>query len=242
MKSYFNMTKIIIYIIAVLMFTGCKKEGVLNKISPHDFLSDVKYNSLIAEIQYVNGYEPSAKAISNLTTFLQKRLNKYNGVTVVKNNISSPGKSSYTLDDIKKIEKERRTQKTNGSTLTAYIFFADADYSDSQVLGIAYGYTSIVVFEKTIKDFSGGISQPPTTTLETTVIDHEFGHLMGLVNNGTAMQINHQDNSNGKHCANRNCLMYYNVETTDVISNLLGGNIPELDANCINDLHANGGK
>ena len=236
------MKKLKIYLIGLLMFAGCRKEGHFNNISPHDFLSDVKYDKLIVEIQYVNGYEPSATAISNLVTFLQKRLNKYNGVTVVKNNVSSPGKISYTLDDIKEIEKERRTQKTNGGILTAYIFFADADYSNSQVLGIAYGSTSIVVFEKTVMDFSGGFGQPPTSALETTVIDHEFGHLLGLVNNGTTMQINHQDNSNGKHCANRDCLMYYNVETTDVISNILGGNIPELDANCANDLHANGGK
>jgi hypothetical protein len=36
--------------------------------------------------------------------------------------------------------------------------------------------------------------------------------------------------------------MYYATETTDVLGFLVTGNIPALDANCINDLKVNGGK
>ena len=40
----------------------------------------------------------------------------------------------------------------------------------------------------------------------------------------------------------RTCLMYYATETSDIFGLLVTGNIPTLDAQCLADLHANGGK
>ena len=70
---------------------------------------------------------------------------------------------------------------------------------------------------------------------------HEIGHILGLVNNGAAMVTAHEDGDNRAHCTNTNCLMYYTIETTGLM-NMLNNNIPQLDANCINDLRASGGK
>lgn len=239
---------ICLYLIIITSISGCKKDEFArnDSVSPNDFLSGKKYEKLIVEIQYVTGYQPTTATVDNLKAFLQQRLNKPGGITIVQNAISSPGKTSFSIDDIKAVEKEYRTQHTSKKTLTAYFFFADADYASnsgsSKVLGIAYGNSSMVIFEKTIKDYSGGITQPPITTLETTVINHEFAHILGLVNNGTPVQSTHQDVAHGKHCNNANCLMYYTAETSDIVSNIIGGNILTLDGNCINDLIANGGK
>ena len=127
-----------------------------------------------------------------------------------------------------------------------YFFFADADYAgnsgDAKVLGVAYGSSSMAIFEKIVQDYSGGLTQPAVTTLESTVIHHEFAHILGLVNNGTAMQAAHQDEAHGRHCNNKGCLMYYAAETTDIVGLLTGGNVPQLDASCIADLQANGGR
>lgn len=244
------MKKRIAYTILLLLavITGCKKDEIErnDKVKPNHFLSDDKYEKLIVEIQYVNGYAPSSASVTNLKTFLEERLNKPDGVTVLQSAIPSPGKSSYTVNDIHEIEKAYRTQHTNGRTLTAYFFFADGDYAgnagNSKVLGVAYESSSMALFQKTIKDHSGGVTQPPVTTLETTVLLHEFGHILGLVNNGTSMKTHHQDEPHGHHCNNQSCLMYYTAETTDILANLTGGNIPSLDAKCMEDLRANGGK
>ena len=230
--------------------TGCQKENSdpsnPNGIIPNDFLSEKKYDKIIVEIQYVNGYAPTTTTLDNLNSFLEQRLNKSGGITLVQNAISSPGKTLFSVEDISGIESAHRTQKPNGKTLTAYFFFADGDYSansgNSKVLGIAYGSSSMALFEKTIKDFSGGVAQPSVAVMESTVILHEFGHILGLVNNGTSMQSQHQDVPHGKHCDDQNCLMYYSVETSDIVANIVGGNIPLLDARCLADLKANGGK
>lgn len=245
-----------LFLILFLIITGCDNDdsppttpGDSNnttKIVPNDFLSEQKYNKLIVEIQYIEGFAPTATTVSNLQDFLEQRLNKSAGITITQKAIPSTGKQAYTADDIRSVEKVNRTQHAADKTLTAYFFFADSDYAgntgDAKVLGIAYGSSSMAIFEKTIHQFSGDITQPPATTVETAVVLHEFGHILGLVNNGTSMASPHQDEPHGKHCNNEQCLMYYATETSDIITNLVGGNIPTLDTQCLNDLRANGGK
>ncbi len=212
----------------------------------HDLLSADVFNQLVVEFQYVNGFEPTSTAEANLKTFLESYLNKPNGITIVKTNISSPGKSVYSIDDIIAIEDANRTEFNKDQTVAAYFLFIDGEYSqnsnNSKVLGVAYRNTSMVIFEETIRDFSGGLGEPSISKVESTVLNHEFGHILGLVNLGTPMQTEHQDEAHGKHCDVTDCLMYYTTETSDFIGNLLGSDIPGLDSQCQADLKANGGK
>lgn len=231
-----------------LLLAACRKDSALqnSKVTATDFLSDRKYEVLIVEIQYVNGYQPTTQTLDHLRDFLEKRVNKPGGISFVESVLPSPGKSAYSLAEIKDIEKRGRSQHTGGKAITAYMLYLDGHYAEgggsSRVLGIAYDKSSMVIFGKTIREYAGGVTQPPLYMLETTVSEHEFGHILGLVNNGTSLQTSHQDVSNGHHCNNTNCLMYYKAETSDIVNNLLGGSIPELDQPCIADLRANGGR
>ncbi len=215
-------------------------------VVPNSFLSEKTFDKLSIEIQSMSGFEPTAETVTNLKTFLQQRLNKSGGITISMSTAPTQGLASYSISDIKSIENAHRITKTSGKTLTAYILFLDGDYSanegNAKVLGVAYGNSSMAIFEKTIRDYSGGVTQPPVKTLESTVILHEIGHILGLVNNGTPMQTTHQDATHGRHCTDQNCLMYYAAETSDIIANIAGGTVPSLDANCLNDLRSNGGK
>ena len=110
-------------------------------------------------------------------------------------------------------------------------------------MGVAYRNTSFVVFEETVQRFSGQPLAPSTTVLETTVLNHEFGHLLGLVNAGTTPQTDHQDVEHGRHCTTEDCLMFWTAETGEgLLNSISGGVIPSLDPLCIQDLQANGGK
>jgi hypothetical protein len=100
----------------------------------------------------------------------------------------------------------------------------------------------VVLLGKKIHDNSGALGQASRTKLEATVLEHEMGHLLGLVDLGSPMQTAHRDATHGNHCNNSNCLMYYSSETSDILGFLITGNIPTLDANCRADLHANGGQ
>ena len=245
-----NYLKTLIIILYLAVLVGCKKDENSNSssqsITPQSFLAADDYTSLIIEVKYIEGFSPTQESLNNLKSFLSARLNKPNGITIITSSLPSQGRTSYSLTDIRYLEKLNRQYKSINKILTAYIFFADGGYiedtENTKILGIAYGTTSAAIFEKTIKNYSGGLAQPTQEVLETTIINHEFGHLLGLVNNGSKMLNNHQDLTHGHHCTNENCLMYYKVETSDIIGNLIGGNIPELDVDCINDLRLNGGK
>lgn len=52
------------------------------------------------------------------------------------------------------------------------------------------------------------------------------------------MQQNHQDEDNGHHCTNEECLMYYAIETSDYFSNVFDGTIPEFEHFCTEDMAA----
>jgi predicted Zn-dependent protease len=131
---------------------------------------------------------------------------------------------------------------TTGDEIGVYFLYTNGNFTENNVLGAAYRNTSMVLFGKKIHDNSGSLGQASRTKLEATVLEHEFGHILGLVDIGSPMQTNHKDAAHGNHCSNTNCLMYYASETTDILGFLVTGNIPAFDANCAADLHANGGK
>lgn len=207
-----------------------------------DFLSSDDFENLIVEIDYMEGYEPTDETLSNLKSFLESRLNKSNITIMSPSSIDAGGQSSYTANEVRDLEEEHRSEFSEENTLAAYVIILDGEYSQSNVLGIAYYNTSAALFGESIQSASEGIGSNPKSLIESTVLQHEYGHLLGLVNNGVEMQEDHQDEENGHHCNNENCLMYYAVETTDFFASLLGGEVPDLDESCRADLSAAGGK
>ncbi|TDE44384.1 membrane metalloprotease [Flavobacterium rhamnosiphilum] len=215
--------------------------------SSNDLLSDKKFKSMIIEVVYVAGFEPSSTAISNFVTFLTARTYKPNGINVIKRSIPSPGNSPYTDAEIVSIEDANRTKYNTSDQIAVWAFFADGksskDTDTGVILGTAYRNTSFVIFEQTIQGLSDSPFKPSRNVLETTVITHEFGHILGLTNLGTALQSSHEDAEHPKHCNVNTCLMYWSSETGSGIGNMVSGDAaPQLDAQCIADLRANGGK
>jgi hypothetical protein len=208
--------------------------------SANELLSDTKYKSIKVEIQYMPGFAPDAGAVNHLQNFLGTRLNKPGGITIVTKEIASSSSAALSANDIVAIEKASRSVFSSGEEIALYILYTNGQYTSGTTLGVAYRNTSAAVFGKTVRDNSGGIGQTSRTKLEATVLAHEIGHLLGLVDLGSAMQTAHK--AEGNHCNNQNCLMYYASETTDIAGFLLTGNIPSPDAACLADLRANGGK
>ena len=248
-------------ILLVLFVLGCNKDDnneiVENGTNPipnlqvtgssaNAFLTSRKYTSLTIELFYVENFRPTTQALNNFKNFLEQRLNKSNGITIIEKQIASPGTSPYDINEIVKIEKDNRTKYNTTDNLTLFILFADGNFSTDTnttfTLGSAYRNTSCVIYENSIINLSNSIGGGRRTDLESTVLIHEICHLLGLVNLGTVMQNNHEDAAHGGHCNNKNCLMYWQTENNGIMGMMTGGNIPGLDANCLADLKANGGK
>ena len=250
MKSFLKL-----YLL-VFLLVGCSKskDDYVNNPGASDFhnravgasanelLSSGKYSSLKIEVMYMTGYPPDAAALNHLQSTLSALVNKPSGISIITRPIPASSSTVLSLNNIIDIEKNNRTAFTTGTELAVCVLYTNGSYTDNNVLGIAYKNTSVAIFGKVIYDNSGGIGQASRTKLEATVLEHELGHLLGLVDLGSPMQAGHKDAAHGNHCNNSNCLMYYASETSDILGFLITGNIPSFDVNCRADLQANGGK
>lgn len=246
------MKKLLLFCSLTLLFFSCRKVDT-NPTPPgsydnqglgasaRDMLSATKYTSLVVQIQYMTGYPLEQEAIDNVSTYLNMLCNKPGGISISQMQI---GAAADTLDPSKvaAIEKQNRTAFTSGNTLALYILVTSGVDTSKNTLGFAYRNTAVCLFGKTITSNSGGVRMPTRVALQSNVLMHEIGHILGLLNVGSPMVIDHEDPDHKNHCSNPFCLMYYSIELNDPGNLTTPGRILELDNNCRNDLKANGGK
>lgn len=257
MKDTILIKRSFILFFLLIVFTGCSTDNDENEdpskannlslgISANDLLSDQKYTSMKIELLYVQEFEPTSETLSEIRSFLQTYTHKPKGITIATRAIPSPGGGPYEISDIVDLEKENRTVFTSGTEIGVFIFFADGKSATEEgnklVLGTAYRNTSMVIFEKTVKELSE-TTRLPQGQIESTTIKHEFGHLFGLVDNGSPAQSAHEDTESKSHCNVSNCLMVAKVEFGSGTTDLLKSNhAVEFDDSCLLDLRANGGR
>lgn len=208
----------------------------------YDFLRADEFTSLLVEVDYVAGRQPSAAALDALQLALETYLDKPDGVGIVVDDvIPDQGAPVWTYEDAEALEIQYRDHYRDFDTGEAVLYFlyldgsSDSDTAAGRVLGYAYHGSSLVMFKDTIEDTGG----PPfiRQAVEPTVIVHEVGHVLGLVDNGIPMQTDHLDTAHGAHCANPDCIMYWAVGT-DKVSDFVHNGPPTFDAECEADLAA----
>ncbi|MFK5973787.1 MAG: hypothetical protein QM485_10960 [Flavobacteriaceae bacterium] len=180
--------------------------------SAKDLLSNDSFDKLIIEIAYVTDFRPSEAAMNNFVLFLKQRTFKEN-IEIVYTQLDSPNEESLTLEEIAKLESDNRTIYNNGTTLAIYIYFADApseednEDEDLVTLGAVYRNTSMIIHEVTVRKLASKSIIISNSDIETSTLNHEFGHLFGLVNLGTSTINDHEDPDAENHCNVQGCLM-----------------------------------
>lgn len=221
--------------------------------SAEDILSANEFSKLRLEIAYTQNTRPTPETVQALQEFLATRINKPGGISITERMIATPTNGPYSLDEIREIEDEHRTQYTVDDDIALFMFFANSgsenDTETTFTLGSAYQNTSIVVYRDTLFNFTGGANNTTLTELEIITSEHELGHLFGLVNivNDDIHDSGHEDPVNEKHCVIEDCLMYFSSATTKAalmtrLQNRNRAEIPAFDALCLADLAAKGGK
>lgn len=247
--------------------------------SANDLLSNDKFTKLKIEIAYVGGYRPKAAAMNNFIDYIRAHTFKQD-IELVYTELPSPNKPTLSLQEIAKLESDNRTVYNEGVTLGIYIYFADAPADDDDeeeglvTLGAVYRNTSMVIHEETIHRFARLSGLITEADIENATINHEFGHLFGLVNLGSDLVNDHEDPEAESHCVVSGCLMRAELQFTASqptsrtsqtaelgglksacalsgqsvlkmlkLQSAKGQSIaPDLDAECILDLQANGGR
>ena len=157
--------------------------------STSDLLTNEDFDNIRIEIAYVRGFRPTQAAMEGFVAYLQERTSKER-VDLVYRELESPEQDDLTLEEIDELESENRTVYNEGRTLGVYIYFSDAPAEDDQeeeglvTLGAVYRNTSMIIHEITVRKLAAQRAQITAADVESSTINHEFGHLFGLVNLG----------------------------------------------------------
>jgi hypothetical protein len=207
------------------------------------FVRGAPYTQVVIEIGSTQSATPSPAATAHLQAVMSDLLDKPGGVSVKVDEAVEDVGHPLSLEEAAAIEDASRTEFTLGDTVVFYyLVVSDGstdDTSSATILGYAYRPSSMVVFQHNINASAGGLGQPSRDVVESTVVAHEFGHILGLVNTGTPMQKPHEDSEHPKHDQNSACLMYWANNSSEGLANLLsGGKVPDYDAACRADIAA----
>jgi hypothetical protein len=188
--------------------------------SANDILSNTNFDKMLIEIGYVSGFKPTDGAIAQFTDFLRQHTFKQD-IEVRYLELDSPDEEDLELQEIADLEKDNRTAYNDGRTLAIYIYFADAPSEDDDMaeglvtVGAVYRNTSMIIYKDTIIRLASQSSSISVEDIESATLNHEFGHLFGLVNLGTEMVNPHESQSENEegeltgnnHCDVPGCLM-----------------------------------
>lgn len=164
----------------------------------------------------MKGIKPDNKSLANLRKFLLEHLNKSKGISIVTKEIDPGAKRVLNIKDVKVIEKYYRSIYSYSDQISIYILYTNGEFVNKRILGHAYKNTSIVTYGKAIEKNSGTFRKRNRTDLETTILLHEMGHLLALAKEGTIMYTNHIDSEHKSHCEDKDCLMYYGIDISEV--------------------------
>jgi len=201
-------------------------------------LDSSKYTSLVIEVDYESGYQPKSSSTDLLKERLEQVCDKPDGITIKSTESSFMHTETWTTDEIRSIAWDFKDDKPQGSsTLYWQIIFPSGSYSDDSVLGVAVDASTIAIFGDSVEDAKGPIfSRPSAEEVENSVIVHEIGHLLGLVNIVYQSPEEHEDADHPNHSNNEDSVMYWAIESSN-IGSIITGNLPDdFDQADLNDL------
>lgn len=195
----------------------------------HALLNSFPADSLIVEIDYVQGWAPPAGAVSLLLDRINETCDK-SSVTVQSYAFGGGG-TSFSDADLLALESSNRHTWPTWSTMSLDYLVLNGGYSAaSSTIGLAYRGSSIAVFAGTI------MADAPSqyAAVMATVMIHEFGHEIGLV--GIDGAAPNEDPAHAYHSNDPNDVMYWQVDSTALFGLL--GNPPsnQFDAADLQDL------
>ncbi|HLE97017.1 MAG TPA: hypothetical protein VI997_06555 [Candidatus Thermoplasmatota archaeon] len=200
-----------------------------------DFIGP-RFPNVVVELDAVDGAGPNAQALADFEKELEGALGKPVTIQTSKDVRGRGATHAYTLAEINDLELKYRSRYTDGDTAALYVLFLDGGFEAEGALGVAYHGSSVAMLKGTIRKNTQADDQiiPTPSTLgkpkerfvERAVLVHEFGHNLGLVNNGIPMVRPHEmtqdpvgetsDNEGEKHSKSDASVMFWAVDTFEV--------------------------
>lgn len=235
--------------IAILLpLAGCMGEPV--EFPARDrfsyLLDAVRYPQLLLEIDHMRSTPPSTAAIEHLVDELKRATGRRDvRAYVTQMGIESPSLleekvwSSEELDELAEDQRDLapRGDFANGSAAVVHILYLEGKWAESEAVGLATQQAAFLFGSRQIAP--SPVDREPY--IERSVLTHEVGHLLGLVNNGIPMVKAREDPEDDGHSTNVDSVMYRGVDAGKaLLANVDETNAPpsHFDADDIADLAA----
>ena len=213
-----------------------ERKGIPGSLALACLQSD-RFTSMVVEIDYEPGYKPMTSSTDMLLERLEEVCDKPNGISVEFSEVNYEFEGAWTADAVREqawIHKSGDVM--DASELRWQLLFPEGEYSENGVLGVAVDGSSIALFGDTIEESDGPFGRPSVENVENSVIVHEIGHLLGLVNLVYTSPADHEDAEHPGHSNNDDSVMYWAVNSAD-LANIFFGSIPnEFDQDDLADL------
>ncbi|MEX2555679.1 MAG: hypothetical protein WEB06_08605 [Actinomycetota bacterium] len=192
------------------------------------YLQPSPASSLVVEVDWMSGRKPSSSALTHLASILNRELAKPGGVDVRLGAEMATTDTSWTVDDLVAAERAFRAERSGGARVTMWIAYLGGSLAEADsALGAAFAASAAVLFRDRIGQATSALIM--ASEIERSVLTHEVGHLLGLVNIGYQSRFNHEDPTHPKHSSNRDSVMYWAVEDISLRDLLSGGPPADFD-------------
>lgn len=170
---------------------------------------------LVIEIDAVSGYKPTPSAIDLLVSRIKEVAPKKK-IKVLPIEVIPGGRSKWSTQDVAAFEAQNRDSHNSLASASMYISYVNGEPSSPGPIGVAYSSSAVVVYIKTVRDNATPIVS--ADAVEKTVLIHEVGHILSLINQTYKSPRNHEDPEHPGHSKNQESVMFWQVDSVGVFS------------------------
>lgn len=218
-----------------------------------EVLSGAPWTDLVIEIDHAPGHAPSLAARAHLLETMRNVTSKERVTLALEASLADTPDKRWTADELVALERETRSARHEAPVAVLHVLYPSGQYERDGVAGVTISgpvIGPVVVFLDTIDDLGtplGTLPLPPQAIqeIERATLLHEAGHAVGLVDNGLPQVRDREDPENEGHSSNPGSVMYWKVETTNGLRELLldDGSVPDtFDADDRVDIRSAGGR
>ncbi len=231
MKFPHSRKKVLLFAtISLFIFSTCRKDDTPPAEVPLVDLFYKNMRTLSLDVAYEPGAEPFLETISGAETwrFTERNIEILFSERPVELDVFVPyqladmtlipnqNKNDFTANDIRNIAT--RHQKITGTEEDGALFvvflngsFRQQNTTSENVIGVHLNNSNIIAIFKPLV-MASGVSRTVREFVEQSVVIHEIGHAIGLVENGIPLTSSHHDEDNPAHCTNQDCVMFWQNE------------------------------